>query len=57
MFGETTIFYVKIWNHPIETAILKWMFQVPGFSLPEAFEGNLQFPKITQHESMSLNHF
>jgi len=21
MLGETTIFYVKIWNHPIETSI------------------------------------
>ena len=30
MFGETTISYVKIGNHPIETTILKWMFQVPG---------------------------
>ena len=19
MFGETTVFYIKIWNHPIET--------------------------------------
>ena len=32
MFGETTIFHVKIWNHPIETTILKWMFQVPGMN-------------------------
>ena len=23
MFGETTIFYVMIWNHPVETAIKK----------------------------------
>ena len=30
MFGETTIFYVKIWNHPIETTIYKWLFGVPG---------------------------
>ena len=29
--GETTISYVKILNHPIETTIYKWMFQVPGF--------------------------
>ena len=35
MFGETTIFHVKIWNHPIETTILKWMFQVPGKHLPQ----------------------
>ena len=30
MFGETTIFYVQVWNHPTETTILKWMFRVPG---------------------------
>ena len=30
MFGETTIFYVKIWNHPIETSIYNWLFGVPG---------------------------
>ena len=23
-------FSCKVWNHPIETTILKWMFQVPG---------------------------
>ena len=31
MFGETTIFYVKIWNHPTETTMKKgWLFRVPG---------------------------
>ena len=30
MFGETTIFHVKIWNHPIETTISNWLFGVPG---------------------------
>ena len=30
MFVETTISYVKIWNHQIETTIYKWMFGVPG---------------------------
>ena len=30
MFGETTISYVKIWNHQIETTTNKWMFEVPG---------------------------
>ena len=30
MFGETTIFYIKICNHPIETTIYKWLFGVPG---------------------------
>ena len=33
MFGETTIFYVMIWNHPIETTISKWMFQVAGYTI------------------------
>ena len=33
MFGETTISYVKIGNHPIETTIYKWLFGVPGSSL------------------------
>ena len=30
MFGETTLSYIKIWNHPIETTIYKWLFGVPG---------------------------
>jgi len=30
IFGETTIFYKKIWNHPIEATIYKWLFRVPG---------------------------
>ena len=30
MFGETTISQVKVWNHPTETTIFKWMFRVPG---------------------------
>ena len=30
MFGETTFFHVKIWNHPIETTIYKLLFGVPG---------------------------
>jgi len=25
MFGEATIFYTKIWNHPVETTIYKWL--------------------------------
>ena len=33
MFGETTISYVKICNHPIETTIYKWLFGVPGNSI------------------------
>ena len=33
MFGETTISYVKIGNHPIETTIYKWLFGVPGIDI------------------------
>ena len=33
MFGETTIFYIKIWNHPIETIVYKSFFGVPGGDL------------------------
>ena len=28
--GKTTTSQVKVWNHPTETTILKWMFWVPG---------------------------
>ena len=27
---QTTIFHIKIWNHPIVTTIYKWFFGVPG---------------------------
>ena len=30
MFDEKNILYIKIWNHPIEATIYKWMFGVPG---------------------------
>ena len=30
MFGETTIFYIKIWTYPTETSIYKRLFRVPG---------------------------
>ena len=47
MFGETTISYVKIGNHPIETTIYKWLFGVPGITPPKMtpylnFEDTLQ---------------
>ena len=32
MFGETTIFYVKIWNHQTETTSKKLLFRVPSSS-------------------------
>ena len=44
MFGETTISQVKVWNHPTETTILKWMFHVPGRNVCEITtknEGNV----------------
>lgn len=30
MFGETSMFYVKIWNHRTGTIIKTWLFRVPG---------------------------
>ena len=30
VWWKQTIFYIKIWNHPIETTIYKWLFGVPG---------------------------
>jgi len=34
--GETTKFVdVKVWNHPIETNILKWLFRVKYQKLVE----------------------
>ena len=38
MFGETTISYVKIGNHPIETTIYKWLFEVPGSYQTQPFQ-------------------
>jgi len=35
MFGETTIFHVKIQNHPIETTVYKWMFEVRGVGVSQ----------------------
>ena len=47
MFGETTIFYIKIWNHPVETSIYKWLFGVPGtttFTIKIYHSCNLNIP-------------
>ena len=33
MFGGTTIFYVEIWNHPIETTLENGLFGIPGISI------------------------
>ena len=47
MFGETPIFHVKVWNHPIETTILKWMFRVPGIYIyPFPNNKNLITPPV-----------
>ena len=43
MFAETTIFYIKIWNHPIETTIYKWVFGVPGTSFKHQSSGGIFF--------------
>ena len=45
MFGETTISYIKIWNHPIETTIYKWLFGVPlRYNMTRMAPESLQFP-------------
>ena len=45
MFGETTFFYVKIWNHPTETTKKTWLFRVPGgYPYPQ------HSPQITQRK-------
>ena len=45
--GETTMFYIKIWNHPIETAIYKWLFGVPGsWCLAHGFTGTAAFSPL-----------
>ena len=38
MFGETTIFYVMLWNHPVETTINNGLFGVPGRKLAPKIE-------------------
>ncbi len=38
MFGETTISYVKIWNHPIETTFYEWLFEVPGYHHSDSYD-------------------
>ena len=32
-FVKDMFFHLKIWNHPIETTIDKWMFRVPGIHI------------------------
>ena len=48
MFGETTISYVKVWNHPIETTIYKWLFGVPGGSSCFFHVFSSSFPQFGQ---------
>ena len=51
MIGETTIFYIKIWNHPIETSIYKWLFGVPGSSLEFNHQKSLKTPQMISPSS------
>ena len=46
MFGETTIFHVMIWNHPIETTKKKWMSQVPGTRNIPTVDSNGNMPTL-----------
>ena len=38
MIGETTIFHVKVWNHPIETTISTCFLRVRGLSCLASFQ-------------------
>ena len=53
MFGETAIFYVKIWNHPTETTIYTWLFRVPGIHW---FFSIQFFRKLFHGEFLSVKH-
>ncbi len=61
MFGETTISYVKIGNHPIETTIYKWLFGVPGtshsiqFFLPRRLHSDIHFNPPDRFGTWELN--
>ena len=48
--GETTISYVKIWNHPIETTIKTWLFRVP---VPGTY--CISFVRLNAHGSQAMN--
>ena len=50
MFGETTIFYIKIWNHPIKTSIYKWLFGVPGLYFLLISSSEKQMHHALSHE-------
>ena len=65
MFGETTISYVKIGNHPIETTIYKWLalgFQVrvpvsePGDSSRDLFDSPVGGHQLAFKGSRDLHH-
>ena len=55
MFGETTIFYIKVWNHSIETSIYKWLFGVPG--LGGGFQHFLFSPPFGEDEPILTSIF
>ena len=39
-------FYIKIWKHPIETTIYKWLFGVPGAYIHTSKSGVVQFSRL-----------
>ena len=62
MFGETTISYVKIGNHPIETTIYKWLalgFQVGplgrSFFSQQRVPGGIEFKECEDWPQMIQN--
>ena len=48
---KTTISHVTIWNHPIETTIWKWMFQVPGRNI-ESFHQTFLCKKFVKKTTL-----
>ena len=54
MFGETALSYVKIWNHPIETTIYKWLFEVPGTGVFLFGEPTIRSERISLVEFVGL---
>ena len=55
MFGETTIFCVMIWSHPIETTIKNWLFGVPGKHANYTMYQVLHFHPFTFWRSIFLH--
>ena len=54
MFGETSIFHIKIWYHSIETTIYKWL--ALGFQVHTSLRILLAHPEEITPSLRSSNH-